>query len=274
MKTIFKSIFALGAAVLFAVSCNVENVGTLYDFAEEGEGVSFLLNSVTDTEIAAAQTTYTVTVGRRTTSGTATANLASTLPAEIKVPSSVTFADGQGSAEIVIDLSAMLIGTSYKGNITIESNTDDLARTSLPCTFQKAYSWSAYGKAEITDDLVADVFGTENVTWTVDAEKADGVEVYRLLEPYGPNFPYNEPGDYKLGAKWVIDCSDPNAVTFDKTYLGFDWGYGEFNVSVLQPGTFAGKVITFPVNGLVFNLPSYGSFYGNPNGLFKIDLNQ
>lgn len=275
MKTILKSIIALGAAALFAVSCNVENVGTRYDFAEESAGVSFLNNQVTDTEISAAQTSYTITVARRSKTGTVTANIGSTLPEAIKVPGSVTFAEGQATADIVVDLSAMAIGTSYKGNITIDSNTDELARTTLPCTFQKAYSWKPYGTVKITDDLVADVFGTDNVTWSVTAEKADGVEVYRLLDPYGPNFPYNEPGDYKLGAKWVFDCTNPNAVTFDRTYLGFDWGYGEFNVYLLDggEGQMVNKVITFPANGLVFNLPDYGSFYGNPSGLLAIDLN-
>lgn len=274
MKTILNSIFALGAAALMAVSCNVENVGTLYDFAEFSPGVSFLLNQVSDTEISATQANYIITVARRDKVGAVRASLSSTLPAEIGVPTSVTFADGEATAEISIDLSAMVIGTSYKGDITIKSNTDDLARTTLPCTFQKAYSFLPYGTAKITDDLIADVFGTENVTWSVEAQKAEGLDVFRLIDPYGPNFPYNEPGDYKLGAKWIIDCTNPNAVNFDETLLGFDWGYGEFKVSVLEPGSFKGNVITFPVNGLKFTLPDYGWFYGNPNGAFKIDLNQ
>ena len=65
MKTILKSIFALGAAALMAVSCNVENVGTLYDFAEFSPGVSFLLNQVSDTEISDTQANYIITVARR-----------------------------------------------------------------------------------------------------------------------------------------------------------------------------------------------------------------
>lgn len=215
MKTIFKSIFALGAAFLFAVSCNVENVGALYDFAEEGQGVSFLLNTVSDTQISAAQTTYTVTVGRRYTSGSVTANLSSTLPAEIKVPSSVTFADGQGSAEIVIDLSAMEIGTAYKGNITIESNTDELARTSLSCTFQKAYTFSKYGTGTYyyNEDCF---FDGEDAG--LEVYKADGFEVYYITK-------------WGMNSEFHFSVKSNGQVVVDDAFTGYTHSsYGKVNV--------------------------------------------
>jgi hypothetical protein len=276
MKNIFKSIFALGAAMIFAVSCNVDNIGTLYEHEGSDKGVSFVQSVLSDTEISAATSSIVLTVGRAVTDAAQTVNIASTLNG-IGVPSSVSFAAGEGSADLVLDLSSMSVGKSYKGKISLanESDYNDLSISEVSVTLQKAYSWSSYGKVKITDDLVCDVFGTDNVTWAVQADKADGFEVYRLLDPYGPTFPYNDPGDYTLGAKWVLDCTNPNAVTFERTYLGFDWGYGEFNVYLLEggEGKMVNKVITFPANGMVFNLPDYGSFYGNPNGLLAIDLN-
>ena len=274
MKRIINSILTF-SAVLFAVSCNVDNIGTLYEHEGSDNGVSFIQSTLADTEIGAATTSYILTLGRAVADAAQTVNIASTLPAGVTVPSSVSFAAGQSSADLVIDLSGMSVGKSYKGTISLANKDDynDMAISSVNVTLAKAYSWSSYGNVKITDDLIADVFGTENVTWSVKADKADGFDVYRLLDPYGPNFPYNDPGDYTLGAKWVIDATNPNAVTFERTYLGFNWGYGEFNVYVLEPGTMVNKVITFPVEGLAFNLPDYGTFYGNPNGLFKIDLN-
>ena len=176
MKTILKSILALGAAALMAVSCNVENVGALY--TEKDPGVSFLLNSVSQTAIPAAQTSYTVTVARRTKSGSLTANLSTTLPAAIKVPSSVTFADGQATAEIPIDLSAMEVGTAYKGSIKIESETDDIARKELPCTFQKAYTFQKFGTGTYTfngDDCYFS--GTQS---GLEIYKAEGFDVFYI----------------------------------------------------------------------------------------------
>ena len=274
MKKIINSILAF-SAVLFAVSCNVDNIGTLYEHEGSDNGVSFIQSTLADTEIGAATTSYILTLGRAVADAAQTVNIASTLPEGVTVPSSVSFAAGQSAADLVIDLSGMSVGKSYKGTISLANDADynDMAISSVNVTLAKAYAWSSYGNVKITDDLIADVFGTDNVTWSVKADKADGFDVYRLLDPYGPNFPYNDPGDYTLGAKWVIDATNPNAVTFERTYLGFNWGYGEFNVYVLEPGKMAGKVITFPVNGLAFNLPDYGTFYGNPNGMFAIDLN-
>jgi hypothetical protein len=72
--------------------------------------------------------------------------------------------------------------------------------------------------------------------------------------------------------KWVIDATDPNAVTFDRTKLGVDWGYDEMEAAVLKAGTMVNKVITFPTKGLVV-YDADGGYYANNNGAFKLDLN-
>lgn len=276
MKNILKGILALSAAALLA-ACNVDNIGTKYVHESNDNGVSFTQAVVADTEIGAATTTYVLTVGRAVATAAQTVNLKSTLPATIGVPASVTFNAGEYAADLVLDLSGMAVGISYKGKISLatESDYNDIAISEMTVTLQKAYNWLPYGTVKITDDLVTSCFGVKNVTWEVESEKAEGMEVYRLLDPYGPNYPYNDPGDYTLGAKWVLDASNPNAVTFDRTYLGFDWGYGEFNVYLLEggEGKMVNKVITFPAEGMVFDLPDYGAFYGNQDGLLKIDLN-
>ena len=274
MRNILKSILAL-SAIFSVASCNVDNIGTLYQHEGSDNGVSFTQSSVSYSELAASTTSLVVTLGRAASDAAQTVNIASTLPEGIVVPTSVSFAAGQGAADLVLDLSGMAVGKAYKGVISLASESDynSLGISSVNVTLQKAYSWSHYGTVKITDDLVTCAFGVENVTWEVEADKADGFEVYRLLDPYGANYPYNDPGDYKLGAKWVIDCTNPNAVTFDRTYLGFDWGYGEFNAWPLEAGKMVNKVITFPVDGIAFNLPDYGSLKANNNGLFAIDLN-
>lgn len=278
MKNIFNSILAIGAAAMIAASCNVENLHTLYTSeGSENNGVTFLQTVLTDTEISAAATSYSLKLGRAVATADQTVALTTSLPADITVPTSANFAAGEYETELKLTFGpTVAVGKTYKGSIKL-ANKDDFDKNtaidSVIVTFQKAYSWAPYGKVTLTDDLLAGLFGTENVTWKVDAEKAEGFEVYRLLDPYGEAFPYNEPGDFTPGAKWVIDANDPNAVIFDKTFLGFDWGYGEFNIWPLDYGTMVNKVITWPANGIAINLPTWGSTYANENGAQKIDLN-
>ena len=215
MKTILKSIFALGAAALFAVSCNVDNVGTLYDFSEDSAGVSFLNNAVTQTSLAATQTSYTVTVARRSAEGSLTAKLSSTLPPEIGVPGSVSFADGQATADVVIDLSKMAVGTAYKGNIVIESETDDLARKSLPCTFQKAYTFSKFGTG--TYHYNEDCFFSGDGPG-LEIYKADGFEVYYIT-------------NWGMGVDFHFSVNADGQVVVDDNFTGYTHSsYGKVNV--------------------------------------------
>ena len=274
MKNIFKSIFVLAGAAFMAVSCNVDFIGQKYSAADAGTaGVSFLQKVVSDTELPANTTSYDITIGRSSTDAAATVNIQSTLPAGI-CPSTVTFAAGQSSANITLDLSNVSVGTLVKGALTL-ADQPDYANSKINVSLQKAYKWAHYGTVKLTDGLVCSVFTALSITWEVEADKAEGFEVYRLIDPYGEAYPYNDPGDWKNGVKWVFDATNPNKVTFERTYLGFDWGYGEFNVYLLDggEGKMVNKVITFPAKGMVFDLPDYGSFYGNAEGNFKLDLN-
>ena len=239
MRNILKSILAL-SAIFSVASCNVDNIGTLYQHEGSDNGVTFTQANVSYTELSASMTSLVVTLGRAASDAAQTVNIASTLPEGIVVPTSVSFAAGQASADLVLDLSGMSVGTAYKGKISLASESD----------------YNSLGISSV------------NVT----LQKADGFDVYRLIDPYGEVFPYNDPGDYRLGVKWVIDATDPNAVTFEQTKLGVDWGYGEMEAAMLEPGKMVNKVITFPVKGLVV-FDDDGGYYANNNGAFELDLN-
>lgn len=274
MKNIFKSILALTAVAFVVVSCDVTNVGNKISPNDVAEpAASFVQKVINDTELAAATTSYDIQIGRSNANQPAMVAVQSTFPESV-CPSVVGFGTGQYETTLSLNISELAVGTTLKGTIALVDQAGH-ANTSLSVTLAKAYKWNPYGTVKITDDLVTAVFTVQSVTWQVEAEKAEGVDVYRLLDPYGPNYPYNDPGDYKLGAKWVIDASDPNGVVFERTNLGFNWGYGEFNVFMADgvKGTMANKVITFPKNGLKFDLPDYGTFTANADAKQKIDLN-
>lgn len=276
MKHIFKSILALMSLVFVTVSCNTDFVGTKIDPSDLQDKVSFVQSVVSDTELAATVTSYDIQVGRSCADNAASYKVVAVdgFPKDI-CPSSVSFAAGEYSSVISIDLSEVPVGKLLKGAIALFADNDNVSKSSINVSLQKAYNWQPYGTVKITDGLIIDVFNAPSATWQVEALKAEGLEVYRILEPYGPTYPFNEPGDFTLGAKWDINATNPDAVTFDRTYLGFDWGYGEFNI-VLNgdaKGKMENKVITFPKGGIVLNLPDYGNFKANTSGLQKIDLN-
>lgn len=272
MKNIFKSILALTVFAFAATSCDVSNVGNkLSPEDSTAPAASFVQKVISETALNPAITSYEISVGRTSSNAPATVVVESTF-ADGVCPSAVEFAAGQSESKLVLDISDLAIGTLLKGTITLKDQAG-FANSKISVSLQKAFKWEPYGTVTITDDLVAAVFTVENVSWEVEAEKAEGLEVYRLLDPYGENYPYNDPGDFTPGAKLVVDCTDPNAVTFERTNLGFNWGYGEFNAWVLKPGKIVNKVITFPVDGIAFNLPDYGTFTANADGLFSIDLN-
>lgn len=274
MKHIFKSILALTSLAFVAVSCDTDFIGNKFNPGDEQNTVSFVQSVISDTELSATVTSYDIMVGRSSADNAISCNLKIAGFPEGICPSSVSFAAGQYQAPITIDLSNVPVGQLVKGSIELVEQAS-YSRKSINVSLQKAYNWLPYGTVKLTDDLIPAVFTAPNATWQVEALKAEGVEVYRLIDPYGPTCPFNEPGDFTLGAKWDIDATNPDAVTFSRTYLGFDWGYGEFNIVLSEgaKGKMVNKVITFPVDGIIFNLPDIGNFKANNSGLQKIDLN-
>lgn len=222
MKNFFKSIFVLGAAALFAVSCNVDNIGTLFENSDNNAGVSFLSSVANDTEISASQSSFVIKMGRRNAEGAQTVNLSTTLPEGIKVPSSVSFAAGEASADLVLDLSEMAVGKAYKGTIKIESDTEEnVSIDAISCTFQKAYTWSLYGTGTYHYNGDDCFFSGDDAG--LEIYKADGFDVFYVTHwGYDVNFNFSMASDGTVhvddgptgythssyGPVRVVDCSD------------------------------------------------------------------
>ena len=158
--------------------------------------------------------------------------------------------------------------------------------------------WKSLGYALYTDDIVAPLFeGTECLTYQVEVlENKETPGLYRIMNPYGAAFPYNEEGGYDTSKDYFIeiDATDPEAVWIPGIYdTGCNWGYGNFSVSsfaynyvaggyTLEEvkdagycGVLADNVITFPVKTLMVSMAEYkdGQFmYANKNGMFKLDM--
>ena len=89
--------------------------------------------------------------------------------------------------------------------------------------------FKSLGMATFTDALVGTWFGNPEVSYEVEIEESvDNPGKYRLVNPYGEAYPYNEPGDWDAANTYylTIDATNPDAVNIVADNLGLDWGYG------------------------------------------------
>ena len=178
--------------------------------------------------------------------------------------------------------------------VTFDANGEAQESASTTFEFEAGGSaWASIGMATYTDDIVGPLFEAPTVTYEVEVytnENKPGI--YRLKNPYGEAFPYNEPGDWDDSKDYFleINAEDPTSVYFEEQELGVDWGYGMmsavsdaarylaagYDVETIKAngiefGTLKDGVITFPVKGIVV-FDDDGGYYGNTNGAFKLVL--
>ena len=221
MKNIFKSIFALSAAAVLAVSCNVDNIGNKFSLNDAGTAAaSFVQNVVSNVEIPASTNTFDIPVGRSDASGAATFNVESDLPQGM-CPSTITFAAGESLANLTLNLADMPVGSPVKGSIVLSGDTH-YANDKLNVTLAKAYSWTSIGTGEFLE------YFWEGFVGEVEILKADGFDVYRVLDPYaeaeladtkGPEFIQFEVVDKAKGIVHFDTWTSPYDYDGNKHYV-------------------------------------------------------
>lgn len=219
MKKIFKSISVLAATAIAAVSCNVDAVSTLFDestVANISVNAAFVQDVVVDQEIPASQTTFVIPMSRSITTEAVTVNLTSTLPAAITCPSSVSFAAGESSADLVLDLTNMSVGETFKGTISItvpeEEKGVTFSKTSVSCTLAKAFTWESLGKGQFLD-----AFWEGELFNDVEVLKAEGFNIYRFIDPYATSIGEGSKPDFISFT--INDDKTVKFDTFDTPYM-------------------------------------------------------
>lgn len=185
MKKIFKVLSSLAVAVVLVSACNVENVKAIYTPVGQNE-VSFSQSVFVDKEISGTATSVDIQIARSNASAELSVPLTTTLPAEIGVPTSVTFASGEYTAIVTLDVSAMVVGTVYKGKIEVGDTTLFNKSVSVPevsLTLSKVYTWVSLGKGQWYDLLVLSQENSLGIR-EVEILKADGFDRWRIIEPY------------------------------------------------------------------------------------------
>ena len=253
-------------------------------------------------DMADAVQTFNVPIQRANAGQAITVNLISSVAQHASVftiPSSVSFADGQTETTIPVSYNPAALGYDTPDTLNIKIGDADLTpygNSDYKFVVVIPSPWRSLGKAIVRDDLIASMFSVDNLMWEVEMQENElEPGFYRLVNPYNTlDYLYNEEGDFDPSPHYFyIHAEDPDAVYFERTYLGVDWGYGDFNVWSIADyfvqggndpadvkaagyyGTLKEGVITFPTQGILINLPDYnptGFYYANAHGLFAIVL--
>lgn len=160
---------------------------------------------------------------------------------------------------------------------------------SIVCDFttvQASNPWQSEGYVAYTDGYICSLYPLcvpEPYYVEVQSNKEDD-GAYRLVNPYGEAFPYNEPGDYDANTNSYLyfNMADPAYVYVEESESTTDWGDGLFSFSSLvgmqlaggytvddckaagvPAGTLANGVVTFPNKSLVVFYGSNGVYANN-----------
>jgi len=154
-------------------------------------------------------------------------------------------------------------------------------------------TWTSLGMATYTDGFVALYYGAKEApTYQIEIQESDqNPGKFRLVNPYGADYPYNEPGDWDDSRNYYLEINamDPQGVYIDFQNTGLNWGDGDYyaysfasyfmdNGNTFEEvkaegfcGTFVNGIITFPINNLLGAFPESGDmFYANMKGEFKL----
>ena len=202
--------------------------------------------------------------------------------------------DGKVDATIIPDQGIMNLSFANPGNYTMLAVTFKEGETSYE---QKDYStlsftytttdpnagWHSLGYVEYTDGYVCTGYLTGIVSYYVELQEADDLPgYYRLVDPYGAYYPYNDPGDWndKVISYLYFDVEMFPRVPFvDYSPQTLNWGDGELYCysqaanqlaggstpsQVLQAGLagiWKDDVLTFPAMALMVSFDSGKAWY-------------
>ena len=268
----------------------------------EGPQVFFSSELPETIELSKSTNSFSIPVTRVDSVGALTVPVTVTLPdgSIFTAPKSVTFADGQKTTNLVISYDPNAIVYGDYTDITVQIGDENVTTPygNSAFTFSAgATAWVSMGMATFRDDLVAGTYGADPITYDVEIQKNIVEEgIYRLVNPYGSAYPYNDPGDWDTTKDYymVIDATDPDYVWVPAFETGINWGDGPMSIGSFvqlyldnnntldvikanKPelfGQLKDGVISFPEpkSFLAGFDGAYDSYYSNNRGLTAIAL--
>lgn len=254
---------------------------------------------------------YDIIVTRSNSAAAESVELTATTAAEdvfTSIPTVANFEAGATSTTVTVGVNtdAMTIGRVYSLTLAAPASGDEhpegsiaspAANESFTLKVSKNFTWQNIGWMLYTDGFVSTFYGVDDLTYYVPVQapvQAEGAGVYRLVNPYGEYYPYNEPGDYSGTAYLEINASNPDQVYIPTPQeSNMNWGDGNFifgSIAGLRLaqgwsddriteagvwGTLEDGMITFPVSSLLIGMADYndgGLYISNLDGGFALDI--
>ena len=314
MKNIFKYSLALLTVVLGFASCDSEKDENYQPASISGSQVFFANDLQTKYEISPDANSFAVTISRGAASGALNVPLKVTQSEAsiFNVPTSVSFADGEKDAKIVVTYDPTKIVYGDYATIKIEvadaSMTTPYGLSSCQIT-AGVTAWVDYGKGYYREDIISTWYSLGHPVYDVVIQKntvKDGF--YRIVNPYGATYAkaiaealggddwadyYDYDNDYFM----EIDASDPNAVYVMGSATGatvdpasgmisyssivayyLSKGQALADIKAAHPeyfGTLKDGIITMPASSMLISEENYngGDWYvAAKNGLFAVAL--
>nr|WP_297012258.1 hypothetical protein [Prevotella sp.] len=283
-----------------------------YDTPEALKGAQVYFSNTLPSKIEVNKESgnFDVTLSRQNTEGELTVPLMFTADEGniYTVPSTVTFADGEATANIHITFNPdELVYGNYVGG-TISFDADNFSTPFGATSYQFKAGASAYedvegGKGKFRDGLISALYGIEVLEYDVQIQQdAHTPGIYRVVAPYGQkgwsgaNPWYTAFDENESNTDMIIDATDPDFVyikgTFNTgvtlnssdgvlsaiSYVQYllDNGNSLDLIKSKKPelfGTFKDGVFTFPAKSILLYFGSGGDlYYGNTDGMLRVAM--
>lgn len=283
-----------------------------YDTPEALKGAQVYFSNTLPSKIEVNKESgnFDVTLSRQNTEGELTVPLMFTADEGniYTVPSTVTFADGEATANIHITFNPdELVYGNYVGG-TISFDADNFSTPFGATSYKFTAGASAYvdvagGKGNFRDGIISSLYGIEMLDWDVQIQQdAHNPGIYRVVAPYaqkgwsGANPWYTTFDENESNTDMIIDATDPDFVyikgTFNTgvtlnssegviSYLSFvqsnlDNGVSLDVIKAKKPewfGTFKDGVFTFPAGKTAYAcLNGEPVAYANADGMLRVAM--
>lgn len=282
-----------------------------YDTPEALKGAQVYFSNTLPSKIEVNKESgnFDVTLSRQNTEGELTVPLMFTADEGniYTVPSTVTFADGEATANIHVTFNPdELVYGNYVGG-TISFDADNFSTPYGATSYQFKAGASAYvdvagGKGKFRDGLISSAYGIEVLEYDVQIQQdAHTPGIYRVVAPYGQKGwsganPWYTAFDASLAnTDMVIDATDPDYVYIKGTfstgvtlnssdgvvsaisYVQFllDNGNALDLIKAKKPelfGTFKDGVFNFPAKSILMYFGADGPYFGNTDGMLRVAM--
>lgn len=170
-------------------------------------------------------------------------------------------------------------GITYILIVAATPNGTPAGHKVVSVNYSPAKYWTSLGTYTLRDGLIHEFFaGVNPVSWEVEVQQYTAhPTLFRVKDPY-LNYPVQFNSETRYQGRYVMGLANGASLdTIPSQKLGLEvTGYGEFAVRSYLHGNLdtVHHELTFPTNGLVFTIPSMGSYYANSENKFllaKID---